>query len=41
MDLLFEDTCLQVICIWYIMISFRLWVIYDDVEVLWFIDLLE
>jgi hypothetical protein len=29
-DLFFENTCMQVIWLWYIMISFRLWVIYDD-----------
>jgi hypothetical protein len=40
-DLFFEDTCLQVIWVWYIVISFRLWVIYDDVEVLWLIDYID
>jgi hypothetical protein len=40
-DLFFEDTCLQVIRVWYIVISFRLWVIYDDVEVLWLIDYID
>jgi hypothetical protein len=40
MELFFKDTCLQVIQVWYIVISFRLWVIYYDVEVLWIIDLL-
>jgi len=29
-DVFFEDTCVQVIRLWYIVISFRLWVIYND-----------
>ena len=29
-NIFLEDTCIQVICLWYIMISFRLWFIYDD-----------
>jgi hypothetical protein len=29
-DLFFEDTCMQVIQLWYTMILFRLWVIHDD-----------
>jgi hypothetical protein len=33
-DLFFEDTCLQVIQVWKTVISFRFWVINDDVEVL-------
>jgi hypothetical protein len=33
-DIFFEDTCVQVIRLWYIMISFRLWVIHDDDDVL-------
>jgi hypothetical protein len=33
-DLFFEDTCVQLIRLWYITISFRLWVIYDDDVVL-------
>ena len=40
-DLFFEETCLQVIWVWNIVISFRLWVIYDDVEVLWIIDYID
>ena len=35
-DLFFEDTCVQVIRLWYIVISFRLWIIHDD-DVLWLI----
>jgi hypothetical protein len=31
----------QMICIWYIVNSFRLCVIYDDVEVLWLIDYID
>jgi len=35
-DLFFEDTCVKVIWLWYIMISFRLWIIYhDDDDVIW------
>jgi hypothetical protein len=30
-----------VIRVWYIVISFKLWVIYDDVEVLWLIDYID
>jgi hypothetical protein len=33
-DLFFEDTFLQVIRLWNTVISFRFWVIYDDVEML-------
>jgi hypothetical protein len=29
-DLFFEDTCVQVIRLWYNVISFRLWIIHDD-----------
>jgi hypothetical protein len=30
-----------VIQVWYFVISFRLWVIYDEVEVLWLIDYID
>jgi hypothetical protein len=33
-DIFFEDTCVQVIRLWYIVILFRLWVIYDGDDVL-------
>jgi hypothetical protein len=33
-EIFFEDTCVQVIWLWYIVILFRLWVIYDDDVVL-------
>jgi hypothetical protein len=40
-DLFFEDTCLQVIREWNIVISFIFWVIYDDFEVLQLLDLID
>jgi hypothetical protein len=32
-ELFFEDTCVQVIQLWYMVILFRLWIILDDNDV--------